>query len=46
MHNLISFNNLRSWTEESDPVDDYFECITMCDVNDKSCHTECRTLLE
>ena len=46
MHNLVSFNNLRSWTEESDPVDDYFECITMCDVNDKSCHTECRTLLE
>ena len=46
MHNLVSFNNLRSWTEENDPIDDYFECITMCDTNDKSCHTECRTLLE
>ena len=53
MHNKeVSYNSLRAWTAEGenivsqDPIDDYFECITMCDTNDKSCYTECRTLLE
>lgn len=27
--------------ETSDAIDDYFECITSCDTNDKTCHKEC-----
>jgi len=53
MHHLISSNNLRSWlhTEAKelstiDPVEDYYECITECDMNDRSCITQCRVLLE
>ena len=42
MHNLISFNSLRPWmnlereTSSNDSVDDYFECISECDVRDKT----------
>ena len=45
MHNLISFNSLRPWmnlereTSSKDSVDDYFECISECDVRDKTCVT-------
>ena len=52
MHNLISFNSLRPWmnveqdTSPSNSVDDYFECISECDVRDKSCVTHCRVLLD
>ncbi len=52
MHNReVSYNNLRAWTAEgemlssTDPIDDYFECITECDPVDKQCITSCRTLL-
>ena len=24
-----------------DAMDDYFECITNCDIDDQSCHTDC-----
>ena len=52
MHNLISFNSLRPWmnvereTSPNDAVDDYFECISECDVRDKSCISHCRVLLD
>ena len=52
MHNLISFNSLRPWmnvereTSSNDSVDDYFECISECDVRDKSCVSNCRVLLD
>ena len=50
MHNPISFNNLNSWVpfnlSNSDPIDDYFECIVECKAGDKSCALECRALLE
>ena len=50
MHNPISFNNLNSWVpfnlSNSDPIDDYFECIVECKDGDKSCALECRSLLE
>ena len=52
MHNLISFYSLRPWmnveqeTSPSNSVDDYFECISECDVRDKSCVTNCRVLLD
>jgi len=47
----VSYNNLRAWTAEgemlssSDPIDDYFECISECSPVDKQCITSCRTLL-
>ena len=52
MHNLISFNSLRPWmnveqeTSPNNSVDDYFECISECDVRDKSCVSNCRVLLD
>ena len=52
MHNLISFNSLRPWmnleheTSMNDSVDDYFECISECDVRDKTCVSQCRVLLD
>ena len=52
MHNLISCNSLRPWmnvepeTSPNDAVDDYFECISECDVRDKSCISHCRVLLD
>ena len=50
MHNSISFNSLNSWvpfnSSNSDPIDDYFECIVECTEGDKSCALECRALLE
>ena len=50
MHNSISFYSLNSWvpfnSSNSDPIDDYFECIVECKDVDKSCALECRSLLE
>ncbi len=51
MHNLISYNNLKAWPsyEEAngtDQVAEYFECITDCAIDDKSCISECRLVLD
>ena len=51
MHNLISYNNLKAWApmKEStgtDQVAEYFECITDCDIDDRSCIRECRLVLD
>ena len=51
MHNLISYNNLKAGpsyeeTKETDQVTEYFECITDCAIDDKSCISECRLVLD
>ena len=51
MHNLISYNNLKAWpsyeeTKETDQVTEYFECITDCAIDDKSCISESRLVLD
>ena len=54
MHNLISYNNLKAWMpltmeenqEDADQVTEYFECITDCAIDDKSCIRECRLVLD
>ena len=51
MHNLISFNQLASWsqTEEeiehdtNEAINDYFECLTDCDESEQSCRRLCTT---
>ena len=30
----------------SDPIDNYFECITSCDVNDGTCISRCVEILK
>ena len=30
----------------SDPIENYFECITSCDVNDGSCISRCVEILK
>ncbi len=27
--------------DKTDPVDEYFECVTSCDTDNKECHNEC-----
>ncbi len=53
MHNFISYNNLKAWThlQEEDPygidkVAEYFECISECDLHDRSCKQHCRVVLD
>jgi|LULN01.1.fsa_nt_gb hypothetical protein len=53
MHNIISFNNLKAWSNlnQEDPygtdlVNDYFECITECGIKDRECMHECRLILD
>ena len=51
MHNLILYNNLKAWpsyeeTKETDQITEYFECITDCAIDDKSCISECRLVLD
>ena len=26
---------------QKDPVDEYFECVSSCDTDNKECHNEC-----
>lgn len=54
MKNLVSFNQLKNWSSKSqgneednilDSINEYFECITECDIHDLSCKRECRLIL-
>ena len=27
--------------QQKDPVDDYFDCVSSCDTDNKECHDEC-----
>ena len=55
MHNRISFNQLASWLnreqslnssiEQTDLVNDYFDCLIECDDDQATCKRYCKTLL-
>ena len=41
MHELKSTTDQGSITERWDALEDYFVCITECDLNDQNCITSC-----
>ena len=55
MHNRISYNQLASWLnreqslnssiEQTDLVNDYFDCLIECDDDQATCKRYCKTLL-
>jgi len=55
MHNRISFNQLAGWInldesldssiEQTEMVNDYFNCLIECDDDQGSCKRYCKTLL-
>ena len=49
MHNLIPFNQLVEWknnTEnENDLVNDYYQCLIECDENQTICKRICKDIL-
>ncbi len=56
MHNLISSNQLAGWNnidipdqsskkEQSELVDDYFDCLIDCDEDQSSCKRICKEIL-
>ncbi len=55
MHNRISFNQLAGWInldesldssiEQTEMVNDYFNCLIECDDDQASCKRYCKTLL-
>ena len=54
MHNLMSHNQLADWnhlgmsdntTEQSDLVNDYFNCLIECEDDQSSCKRICKEML-
>ena len=54
MHNLMSHNQLASWnnlemsdnaTEQTDLVNDYFNCLIECEYDHSSCKRVCKEML-
>ena len=54
MHNLMSHNQLADWnhlgmsdnaTEQSDLVNDYFNCLIECEDDQSSCKRICKEVL-
>ena len=54
MHNLISHNQLASWNhlemseyanEQTDLVNDYFNCLIECEDDQSSCKRICKEML-
>ena len=52
MHNLMSFNQLASWKEiemsqsdDTELVNDYFNCLIECEDDQSSCKTICKDIL-
>ena len=54
MHNLMSHNQLASWnnlemsdnaTEQTDLVNDYFNCLIECEDDHSSCKRVCKEML-
>ena len=54
MHNLISRNQLAGWnqlemsdnaTEQSDLVNDYFNCLIECEDDQSTCKRICKEML-
>ena len=57
MHNLISSNQLAGWNnidipdqsskkEQSELVNDYFDCLIDCDEDQSSCKRICKEILD
>ncbi len=57
MHNLIHFNQLAGWkkitdmeklnsiSEETDRINDYYNCLIECDSNQSACKRICKEVL-
>jgi len=55
MHNLISYNQLASWNhldqtidkfiEETEVINDYYQCLIECSENQAECKRICREIL-
>ena len=52
MYNLMSFNQLASWKEiemsqsdDTELVNDYFNCLIECEDDQSSCKTICKDIL-
>jgi hypothetical protein len=55
MHNLISYNQLASWRhfentldefiEQSEIINDYYQCLIECNDNQTECKRVCREIL-
>ena len=37
----ITVTKLIALKHQKDPVDDYFDCVSACDTDNKECHNEC-----
>jgi len=37
----ITPTKLIAMKQQKDPVDDYFDCVSSCDTDNKECHNEC-----
>jgi hypothetical protein len=55
MHNLISYNQLASWKqlentldefiEQNELINDYYQCLIECNDNQQECKRVCRNIL-
>jgi len=48
MHNLMSKNQLNTfnhWEVEDTSMNDYFECIIECELDNHECKTICKEIL-
>ncbi len=55
MHNLISYNQLASWkqlkdtiedfVEQNEIINDYYQCLIECNDNQSECKRVCRKIL-
>ncbi len=55
MHNLLSYNQLAEWKlhspvfsdaqDETDRINDYFDCLVECDEEHNTCKRICRSIL-
>jgi len=56
MHNLVSYNQLAGWNnldksldssvEQTEMVNDYFNCLVECEENDANSKRYCRSILK
>jgi len=37
----ITVTKLIALKHQKDPVDNYFDCVSSCDIDNKKCHDEC-----
>ena len=46
IHNMRNYDLSEKQFQISDPIENYFECITSCDVDDGSCISRCVEILK